>query len=223
MSRVRLHFHTSVMPLSSTGKAESPSPNSNTKQQMKGFSSGDAGENEDQIKRWAAHMEKRTPDSLTDWGNAFTECQKKIVAMFHEDPLGFRNAPEKDPPPMNTEEDPPPVNTEQAAEPVHGNVNMSEPPKEEEEVVEDPVEKEKVIEGARALLTHAHTEVIIKELGITKEKIHGEAQRLHGDSELWTIEIWAKYTEAIAHFHLRKGTLYDNLKPEYTDKKKGPF
>ena len=159
-------------------------------------------------------MEKRTPDSITDWGNAFTECQKKIVAMFHEDPLKIV--------PMH-QEDPPPVNTEAAAEPVQGNVNMSEPPEEKEKVADDPVEKEKVIEGARALLTHAHTEVIIKELGITKEKVHGEAQRLHGDSETWTIEIWTKYTEAIAHFHQRKGTLYDNLKPEYTDKKKGPF
>ena len=164
------------------------------------------------MKRWAAHMEKHTIGSPEDWTNAFTECQKKIVAMFHEDPLGFRNTPQEDPPPMNTE----------AAEPVQATENQTAAPQ-EEKVVEDPVEKEKVIEGARALLTHAHTETIIKELGITKEKIHGEAQRLHGDSETWTIEIWAKYTEAIAHFHLRKGTLYDNLKPEYAEKKKGPF
>ena len=127
-----------------------------------------AGMDNHGIQRWAAHMEIRTPDSTEEWTNAFTECQKKILAMFHEDSLKIA--------PM-CQEDPPPVNTEQAAEPVHGNVNMSEPPKEEEEVVDDPVEKEKVIEGARALLTHAHTEVIIKELGITKEKIHGEAQR----------------------------------------------
>ena len=105
--------------------------------------------------------------------------------MFHEDPLGSQtgNAPENRSASRETEEITIPSIPKQRAEPVHGNVNMSEPPKEEEAVVDDPVEKEKVIEGARALLTHAHTEVIIKELGITKEKIHGEAQRLHGDSE----------------------------------------
>ena len=173
-----------------------------------------AGMDNDGIQRWAAHMEIRTPESTTDWANAFTECQKKIVAMFHEDPLS-NNAEAVE----HTKEEvqealglTPDTEAQEATDAT-----------ETEKVVEDPVEKEKVIEGARALLTHAHTEVIIKELGITKEKIHGEAQRLHGDSETWTIEIWAKYTEAIAHFHLRKGTLYDNLKPEYTDKKKGPF
>ena len=170
-----------------------------------------AGMDNNGIQRWAAHMQIRTPESTTDWENAFIECQEKILAKFYVDP-------------HSTE---PPEQVVGASEPVQDNVNESESSEEEavtETVVEDPEEKEKVIEGARALLTHAHTEVIIKELGITKEKIHGEAQRLHGDSETWTIEIWAKYTEAIAHFHLRKGTLYDNLKPEYAEKKdKGPF
>ena len=184
-----------------------------------GFFVWGAGMDNDGIQRWAAHVELHADGVPGDPTKAFTECQKKIVAMFHEDPLSNGQSTQE----QIRETLGHTIPTEAAREPVHGNVNMSEPPEEEEKVAEDPVEKEKVIEGARALLTHPHTEVIIKELGITKEKIHGEAQRLHGDSETWTIEIWAKYTEAIAHFHLRKGTLYDNLKPEYTDKKKGPF
>ena len=174
-----------------------------------------AGRNDDGIQRWAAHMQIRTPESTTDWANAFTECQKKIVAMFHEDPLS-NNAEAVE----HTKEEvqealglTPDTEAQEATDAT-----------ETKEVVDDPVEKEKVIEGARALLTHAHTDTVMKELGITKENIHGEAQRLHGNSETWTIEIWSKYTEAIAHFHLRKGTLYDNLKPKYTEeKKKGPF
>ena len=172
-----------------------------------------AGMHDDGVQRWAAHMEKHTDEIPADMAKAFTECQKNIVAMFHGNPL--KTAP-------MCQEDPPPVNTEETTEPVQATENQTAAPQ-EEEVTDDIAEKEKVIEGARALLTHAQTETIIKELGITKEKIHGEAQRLHGDSESWTIEIWTKYTEAIAHFHQRKGTLYDNLKPKYNEEKKGPF
>ena len=101
-------------------------------------------------------MQIRTPESTTDWANAFTECQKKIVAMFHEDPLGSRtNARGRSEHTVNTEE----VQESLGLTP-DTEAHMSEPPmlQRTEKVVEDPVEKEKVIEGARALLTHAHTE-----------------------------------------------------------------
>ena len=101
----------------------------------------------------------------------------------------------------------------------------SEPQSPLEQTKDDPVTKQKVIENARELFKLQQTKIIAEELGIDTLKIYGEAQSLWGESENWNTEIWQQYLEAIAHFHQRKGVLYDKLKPNYTEKttNKGPF
>ena len=78
----------------------------------------------------------------------------------------------------------------------------------------DSAEKTKVIEGARELFKHLHTNAVADELNIKKEKIFAEAQQLWGPSDDWTLERWQEYIKAIADFHNRQGVIYDNLKPK---------
>ena len=78
----------------------------------------------------------------------------------------------------------------------------------------DSAEKTKVIEGARELFKHLHTNAVADELNIKKEQIFAEAQRLWGPSDNWTLDRWEEYIKAIADFHNRQGVIYDNLKPK---------
>ena len=78
----------------------------------------------------------------------------------------------------------------------------------------DSAEKTKVIEGARELFKHLHTNAVADELNIKKEQIFAEAQQLWGPSDDWTLDRWEEYIKAIADFHNRQGVIYDNLKPK---------
>lgn len=162
-----------------------------------------AGATETGMRRWAAHMHKRSegnPES--DWTEAFDECQKKIVAAVNQAISADATITEATPV-TETTETPETVQTPD----------------------DNPEEKEKIIRGARELFRQDQTEIVAKELGIDKGKIYGEAQRLWGTDEKWNIEIWNKFTQATAEFHQRTGVLYNALKPQ-TDangKAPGPF
>ena len=113
-----------------------------------------------------------------------------------------------------------PVDSEPESEPVA-----------KETATEDPAELNKIIEGTRELYRNAYTDTICAEIGINKNQIYAEAQRLWGKSESWEKPTWKNYLHAIANFHQHKGVLYDSLRPKtdetkngnQTETKKSPF
>ena len=100
------------------------------------------------------------------------------------------------------------------SQPANGNPKAANSNQQSAEKQPDSAEKTKVIEGARELFKHLHTNAVADELNIKKEQIFAEAQRLWGPSDDWTLDRWEEYIKAIADFHNRQGVIYDNLKPK---------
>ncbi|MXV73446.1 hypothetical protein F4Z99_04105 [Candidatus Poribacteria bacterium] len=108
-------------------------------------------------------------------------------------------------PPVETTDAPPVETTTESAEEQSEEQTQEQP--------EDQELKEKTAQSARDLFKHQQTKTVAAELNVDIVKIHGEAQRLWGDSDDWNTEKWQNYITAIADFHQRKGVLYDKLKP----------
>lgn len=169
------------------------------------------GEDDDGIRRWASHLQPISDHPELDWKAAFNECQKKIIAMFpSNEKNGTQQPPQQPPTEQQPTEQPAETPTETTTPPT---TTQDTPAEMEKDAEATKAEIESIAGSARELYRHLHTDAVCNELGIKKEKIFGEAQRLWGDSNNWDKTTWEKYLHGIAAFHERKGELYDALKP----------
>ena len=176
---------------------------------------------------------KANEDPCFDWAKAFSKFQRNLFKMFiYGDSLvdetmkkwESENTSKKDTKQdqgtkrqQSTNDNQRSTNSRQQtaasdSKPANGNpkpANGNPQPEKQP----DSAEKTKVIEGARELFKHLHTNAVADELNIKKEKIFTEAQQLWGPSDDWTLDRWEEYIKAIADFHNRQGVIYDNLKP----------
>ena len=193
------------------------------------------GKNFSGVQRWASHMQPRSTDKneepAYDWTKAFNGFQRNLFEIFvHGDPLidktiekwktekGTNKDTKQN---QNTKRQQPTNGNQQTADndskPANGNPKPANNNQQSTEQASDSAEKEKVIEGARELFKHLHTDAVANEINIKKGEIFAEAQKLWGSSDDWTIEMWEEYIKAIADFHNRQGVIYDNLRPKPKD------
>lgn len=146
------------------------------------------GENETGERRYACHMEPRSPrknEQSFDWAKAFSKFQRNLFKMFvYGDQLVDETIAT-----WKSKNFPAPVNAP----------------------------KMSVLESAKQAARETYNSEAITavagELGIEKLDLFVRYQHVHGDHHDWDVVRWKAYRSALLEFTERKGLLYSSLTP----------